>query len=859
MSQHTSAVLAMALAAVMTFSHHTNAEAFEPVPGRWSAERANAWYDKLDWPVGANFVPSTAINQLEMWQADTFDPETIDRELGWAAAIGMNTMRVFLHDVAWRQDPEGFYRRVDKYLEIADKHGIRTMIVFFDGVWHPLPKAGKQPEPRPGVHNSGWVQSPGKVILGDPSRHDELKPYVVGVLERYKNDKRVLIWDLFNEPDNGNGGKWGGTAAAEMPGHLKTQRATELLHKTFQWARQVNPSQPLTAGVWGGPKWLTNPSTIDRVSIENSDIVSFHTYHGPDGARKIAESMVELGRPLMCTEYMARGNNSTFQGILPIFHKHRIGAYNWGLVDGKSQTIYPWDSWGKPYTAEPEPWFHDVFRKDGTPYARQEVELIRKLTRQAKAGARAEGKPNVLLILVDDLKPALGAYGDELAHSPNLDRLCARGMRFDRAYCNQAVCAPSRNNLMTSMRSTTLGVYGLSTHFRKAAPDAVTMPQHFMKHGYRAEGVGKVFHIGHGNTDDARSWSVPFHKESPIDYVMTESTGGTLTREEGLFNNYNKGNPWKLPRGAAWEDPPVEDDAYADGRIALEGIRRLRAAKGRDEPFFIALGFTKPHLPFCAPKKYWDLYNPDDFELAKNTKPPAGAPEYAKKGAKGEIGAYTPVPAGREPIDDQLARKLIHGYYASLSYMDAQVGMVIDELDRLGLADNTIVVLWGDHGYHFGHHGSWTKHTNYEQDNRIPIVFVAPGVVKPNAHSDAFVETVDIYPTLAELAGLPAPTGPQTIDGESLAAVLTGKADAVRDHAYHCFPRAKRLGRAIRTERYRMVEWKPIGAPASDAEYELYDYETDPLETQNIAADRPEVLAKLKAILARHPEAKPWR
>lgn len=364
----------------MTLNLAAHAEPFEPISGRWSAEKANAWYDALDWPVGANFVPSTAINQLEMWQADTFDPETIDRELGWAAAIGMNTMRVFLHDIAWRQDPEGFYQRVDQYLEIADKHGIRTMIVFFDGVWHPAPKAGKQPDPKPRVHNSGWVQSPGKAILGDPSRHDELKPYVVGVLERYKNDQRVLIWDLFNEPDNGNGGKWGGTADAELPGHIKNQRATELLYKTFQWAREVNPSQPLTAGVWGRPKWLSKPSTIDRVSLENSDVLSFHTYHGPDGVRKITEAITQVGRPLMCTEYMARGNNSTFQGVLPIFKRHRIGAYNWGLVDGKSQTIYPWDSWNKKYTTEPTPWFHDVFRKDGTPYSQEEVDLIKKLT-----------------------------------------------------------------------------------------------------------------------------------------------------------------------------------------------------------------------------------------------------------------------------------------------------------------------------------------------------------------------------------------------------------------------------------------------------------------------------------------------
>lgn len=474
---------------------------------------------------------------------------------------------------------------------------------------------------------------------------------------------------------------------------------------------------------------------------------------------------------------------------------------------------------------------------------------------RATAAPANPARPNVLLILVDDLKPSFGAYGDSFVVSPNLDRLAARGMRFDRAYCNQAVCAPSRNNLMTSMRSTTSGIYSLSEFFRNRFPDAVTLPQYFMQHGYRTEGVGKVFHIGHGNVNDEKSWSVPFHKENPIDYVMIESTGGVMTREYALFENYGGGNAWQLPKSAAWENPDVEDDAYADGRIALEGIRRLRAAKDRDEPFFIALGFTKPHLPFCAPKRYWDLYNPADFKLAEVTTPPEGAPAYAGKDPKVEIGNYTPVPDGKEPIADDLARTLIHGYYASLSYMDAQVGKVIDELDRLGLAENTIIVLWGDHGYHLGDHGTWTKHTNYEADARIPILMIAPGVTRPNSYSSSFIETVDIYPTLAELAGLPAPTGPQTIDGTSVVPILKDPTASVRDHAYHAFDRGRRIGRAIRTERYRMVEWKVPGEPESTAEYELYDYSVDKVEKKNLANERPAVLAEMKAILARYPEA----
>ena len=350
------------------------------VPDPWPKEKANAWYENTAWPVGANFVPSTAINPLEMWQADTFDPETIDRELGWAAGIGMNTMRVFLHDLAWKQDPDGFLERVDRYLTIADRHGIRTLFVIFDGVWNPYPKAGKQPAPVPHVHNSGWIQSPGREILDDPAKQTSLKPYVEAVVNRFKDDKRVLAWDLFNEPDNANGGNFGGgSKEPDLSAPIKKQRAYELLFRTTAWVRRINPSQPLTAGVWGQPNWLDEPDYLERFMLDQSDLVSFHTYDGPGDTRRMVEGLAKHGRPILCTEYMARGNNSTFQGILPIFHEHKVGAYNWGLVDGKSQTIYPWDSWKKKYTAEPDPWFHDVFRRGGTPYQKSETDLIRKL------------------------------------------------------------------------------------------------------------------------------------------------------------------------------------------------------------------------------------------------------------------------------------------------------------------------------------------------------------------------------------------------------------------------------------------------------------------------------------------------
>lgn len=348
---------------------------------RWTIEKANAWYDQYPFLVGGNYVPASAINQLEMWQQDTFDPERIDFELRRASETGMNTMRVFLHDLAWKQDKEGFFSRVDQFLTIADKHGIKPMFVIFDGVWNPYPRAGKQPEPVPHVHNSGWVQSPGREILENSEKQDELKEYVQAVVSKYKDDERILIWDLFNEPDNSNAGNFGGgSEEPEMSPEEKLERARELLEKTFKWVREINPTQPLTAGVWGEPTWLDEPDAIEKLSLENSDIISFHSYQGPEETKSMVEGLKKYNRPLMCTEYMARSAGSTFQAILPVFHKNRVAAYNWGLFAGKSQTLYPWDSWTKEYKAEPEPWFHDVFRKDGIPYDNKETRLIKSLS-----------------------------------------------------------------------------------------------------------------------------------------------------------------------------------------------------------------------------------------------------------------------------------------------------------------------------------------------------------------------------------------------------------------------------------------------------------------------------------------------
>ena len=469
----------------------------------------------------------------------------------------------------------------------------------------------------------------------------------------------------------------------------------------------------------------------------------------------------------------------------------------------------------------------------------------------AQTVSAGPGKPNVLIILVDDLKPALGAYGDKTAKTPALDGLAATGMRFDLAYANQAVCAPSRFNLMLGSRSTSTGLFGLGSNLRARFPNAVTLPQYFGKYGYDTQSLGKVFHIGHGNHGDPASFKAPHFKDKVVEYLLPESTGGQLTREEAYFNNVRASVPnHELARGAAWEAPDVPDDAYADGRVAAETIRRLEAFVNKPgTPFFIACGFARPHLPFCVPKKYWDLHDSASLPMPANPEPPLGAPRCAVKRG-GEIRQYKPVPE-HAPVDENLTRKLIHGYYAAASYADAQIGRVLGALDRLGLAHNTIVVLWGDHGFHLGDHGIWTKHTNYEEAVRIPLLIRAPGITRPGSATRQIAETVDLFPTLAELAGLPAPVVPQPMDGESLVPVLVDPTRRLPGgHAYHVYPRDGYTGHAIRTERYRLVEWVPDrgGKPL----LELYDYETEPLERTNLAAGQPETIAALMDILNKH-------
>ncbi len=369
--------LTLAAAAVMAIS----AQRPDAATAReiWTPDRANAWSREQPWLVGCNFITSSAINQLEMWQPATFDPAAIDRELGYAQGLGFTSVRVFLHHLLWESDREGLLKRMDQFLEAADRHKIGVMFVLLDSVWDPYPKAGPQPAPRPHVHNSGWVQSPGADILKDPARHGELEGYIKGVVGRFRADRRVQVWDVINEPDNSNGSSYGKLEPAN-----KADLAVLLLGKVFAWAREADPSQPLTCGVWLGEFEEKALRPIERLQLEGSDVISFHDYSPKDHLEARLNNLRHYGRPVLCTEYMARPIGSRFDPNLGFLREQNVGAYNWGFVDGKSQTIYPWDSWGKTYDGEPPLWFHDIFRRDGTPYDPKEVEYIRGVTAKAR-------------------------------------------------------------------------------------------------------------------------------------------------------------------------------------------------------------------------------------------------------------------------------------------------------------------------------------------------------------------------------------------------------------------------------------------------------------------------------------------
>jgi hypothetical protein len=353
-----------------------------PVSARdlWTKAQANQWYAQQKWLVGSNYINADAINQLEMWQEASFNPAQIDKELGWAQGIGMTTMRVFLHDALWQQDAPGFKKRMDVFLTIAAKHGIKPLFVLFDSCWDPTYKLGPQRPPIPGVHNSGWVQGPGAQALADPAQYPRLESYVKDIVGSFAADKRILGWDVWNEPDNMGGGDYHNDPA-------KVEHVAFLLPKVFAWARSANPSQPLTSGIWHNSNWdkLDGLNAVEKTQLTQSDVISFHDYSWPETFEARAASLNVYGRPVICTEYMARGNGSTFDTILPIGKRRNIGMINWGFVNGKTQTDMPWDSWQRPYTSKPPTlWFHDIFRPDGTPYRARETAIIKQLSAAPK-------------------------------------------------------------------------------------------------------------------------------------------------------------------------------------------------------------------------------------------------------------------------------------------------------------------------------------------------------------------------------------------------------------------------------------------------------------------------------------------
>ncbi len=470
--------------------------------------------------------------------------------------------------------------------------------------------------------------------------------------------------------------------------------------------------------------------------------------------------------------------------------------------------------------------------------------------------AHASERPNILFIAVDDLRPELGCYGKDYIKSPNIDSLAKNGMVFNRAYCQQAVCSPSRSSLMTGARPDTTKVWDLTTHFRGALPNVVTLGQHFKQNGYFVQGMGKIFH---GHLDDAPTWSVPWETPKAARYALPPNQLSSPIKTEGEPDDTAKKSSKKKGKstrsekddegggGMVYECADVPDNTYQDGKVAELAVKTLRTISKKSEPFFLAVGFIKPHLPWVAPKKYWDMYDESKIALAPNPFYPKDAPDYAIRKYDGEIYKYGGMVAKGKDAPDELARKLRHAYYACVSYSDAQVGLVLDELKRLGLDKNTIIVLWGDHGWKLGEHKAWGKHSNVENDVNAPLILSAPGMKAAGTHSDALVEFVDIYPTLCELAGLSLPNH---LEGMSLKPLLDDPKRAWKSAAFSQYPRNEWMGYSMRTDRYRFTAWVDAKDHWKVDATELYDHQNDPQENHNIAA-KPENAALVKELTAK--------
>jgi arylsulfatase A-like enzyme len=464
------------------------------------------------------------------------------------------------------------------------------------------------------------------------------------------------------------------------------------------------------------------------------------------------------------------------------------------------------------------------------------------LSLAARPNASALDRPNVLFIASDDLRPLTGGYGNQQVHTPNIDALSSAGVQFNRAYCQQAVCSPSRTSLLTGLRPDSTHIYDLVTHFRSTVPSVVTLPQLFRQNGYHTQAIGKIYHAG---LDDPQSWSVPTDYGTSANPDDTRYTTATrLGKKEGRDQE-----AVQRQRGPAWNAVDCPDSGLPDGYGADKAISILRERK--DQPFFLALGFHKPHLPFVAPKKYFDMYANAPLPLAPNPFPPSGVTQYSLT-TWGELRSYQGIPK-TGPVTEQQARELVRGYYACTSYVDSQLGRVLAELETLKLRDKTVIVLWGDHGWHLGEHGMWTKHTNFEIATRAPLIFSAPGLPQPGAKSDAIVEFVDVYPTLCELCGIQPPAN---LQGRSLVPLLKQPATATTGTALSQFPRGKEvMGYSLRTDRYRYTEWRNVTTSATLAT-ELYDEQADPDENTNRAAQPAALDPQLTSTLSRQLASK---
>ena len=439
--------------------------------------------------------------------------------------------------------------------------------------------------------------------------------------------------------------------------------------------------------------------------------------------------------------------------------------------------------------------------------------------RQARGGRR---KMNVLFIGVDDLRPQLGCYGQKHIISPNIDRLAGEGLLFERTYCQQAVCAPSRASLLSGTRPDTTKIYDLNTPLRKAMPDVLTLPEHFKKNGYESLSIGKIYHHVE---DDLQGWSAKPYRAGTFPEGAWKGRGYLTEKAFAQMQEYNKANPRMQGRGPAFEAADVADNVYPDGANTDYAVKQLNRLK--DKPFFIAMGLYKPHLPFNAPKKYWDMYDRDKIKLADNPFLPKNAPSYAMTDW-GELRNYYGIPK-KGPCSDELARELIHGYYACVSYIDAQIGRLLDELDRLKLRDNTVVILWGDHGWKLGEHGGWCKHTNFELDTHVPMIISVPGMNTAGRRTRALTEYVDMYPTLCEVCGLAVP---EHLEGLSVAPLLKDPDRSWKKAAFSQYPRGRIMGYSMRTQRFRYTEWQDRKTSEVMAR-ELYDHEKDPRENVN--------------------------